>query len=139
MYCSDSSEAEDLFQEILLQLWKAWPTFQATSKVSTWIYLIGLNTAITKLRKNSRHPSFQAISLAQHAIGEVSSQRLDILFDQKLQAAFDELNKFDRALLMLYLDERSYKEKADIMGLSESNVGVKISRIKKILKEKTNR
>ena len=139
MYCSDSTDAEDLFQEILLQLWKAWPTFQAASKVSTWIYRIGLNTAITRLRKNSRRPALEALSLAQQAIGEIPSQRLDILFDQELQAAIDGLHKFDRALVMLYLEEKSYKEIAEIMGLSEGNVGVKINRIKKLLKEKINR
>jgi RNA polymerase sigma-70 factor, ECF subfamily len=139
MYCADSTDAEDLFQEILLQLWKSWPTFHATSKVSTWIYRIGLNTAITRLRKNSRRPDLQALSFAQDAIGEIPSQRLDILFDQELQAAINELDKFDRALVMLYLEEKSYKEIGEIMGLSESNVGVKINRIKKQLKEKINR
>jgi RNA polymerase sigma-70 factor (ECF subfamily) len=139
MYCSDSTDAEDLFQEILLQLWKSWPTFKATSKVSTWIYQVGLNTAITRLRKNSRRPLHLALLPAQDLIGEATTHRLDILFDQELQAAINGLDKLDKALVMLYLDEKSYKEIAEILGLSEVNVGVKINRIKRKLKEKINR
>ena len=139
MYCTDNTDSEDLFQEIILQLWKSWPGFNSTAKVSTWMYRIGLNTAITRLRKNKRRPSLQALSTGHDAIPEVSPQRLDILFDKELQAAIDKLDKLDRALVMLYLDEKSYREIAEIMGLSEGNVGVKISRIKAKLKEIINR
>ncbi|MDB5262834.1 MAG: polymerase sigma factor, sigma-70 family [Adhaeribacter sp.] len=139
MYCSDNTDAEDLFQEILLHLWKSWPTFNATAKVSTWIYQVSLNTAITRLRKNSRRPAHKVLSLAQDSIREVPTQRLDILFDKELQDAIDGLDKFDKALVILYLDEKSYKEIAEIMGLTEGNVGVKINRIKKKLKEKIKR
>jgi len=138
MYCSDSTDAEDLFQEILLQLWKAYPQFNKSSKVSTWMYRVGLNTAITRLRKNNRSPSFEELASVHQALPETGVQRLDILFDKDLQEAIDRLDKFDRALLMLYLDEKSYKEIAEIMGLSESNVGVKVNRIKKKLKEIMN-
>ncbi len=138
MYCSDNTDAEDLFQEILLQLWKAYPQFNRTSKVSTWMYRVGLNTAITRLRKNNRRPSFEELVPVHHTLPETGIQRLDILFDRDLQQAIDRLDKLDRALLMLYLDEKSYKEIAEIMGLSESNVGVKVNRIKKKLKEIMN-
>jgi RNA polymerase sigma-70 factor (ECF subfamily) len=139
IYCSENTDAEDLYQEILLHLWKAWPGFKATAKVSTWIYQVSLNTAITRLRKNSRRPAHQALSWAQEGIKEVATQRLDILFDQELQAAINGLDKFDKALVILYLEEKSYKEIAEITGLSEGNVGVKINRIKKQLKEKIKR
>lgn len=136
MYCSDNADAEDLFQEILLQLWKSWPNFNQNSKISTWMYQIGLNTAITRLRKNNRKPIHHYLSKADDAIPDAAPERLDILFDKELQEAIVELNKLDKALVMLYLDEKTYKEIAEIMGLSENNVGVKINRIKKKLKNK---
>lgn len=139
MYCDDNEDAEDLFQDILFQLWKSWPTFNSESKVSTWMYRIGLNTAITRLRKNKQKPRFQSLSLAQHSIPNDPSQRLDILFDEELQNAIASLNKMDKGIVMLYLDEKSYKEIAEIMGLTESNVGVKINRIKEKLRKTINR
>ncbi|QEC51727.1 RNA polymerase sigma-70 factor (ECF subfamily) [Anseongella ginsenosidimutans] len=139
MYCRDNTDSEDLFQEIILQLWKSWPGFNSTAKVSTWIYRIGLNTAITGLRKNNRRPPQQGLSAGHNAIPEASAQRLDILFDKELQAAIDQLDKLDKALVMLYLDEKTYREIAEIMGLSEGNVGVKMSRIKVKLKKILNR
>ncbi|TCK85575.1 RNA polymerase sigma factor [Albibacterium bauzanense] len=139
MYCDDNEDAEDLFQDILFQLWKSWPTFNSDSKVSTWMYRIGLNTAITRLRKNKQRPLFQSLTLAQHSIPNDSSQRLDILFDEELQNAIASLNKMDKGIVMLYLDEKSYKEIAEIMGLTESNVGVKINRIKEKLRKTINR
>ena len=135
MYGTNFTESEDLFQEILLQLWKSWPMFKAEAKVSTWVYRVSLNTAITRLRQNKNRPVLQTLTLAQESIKEVSTSRLDILFDKELQAAINQLNKFDKALLLLYLDEKNYREIGEIMGLSESNVGVKINRIKKKLKE----
>jgi RNA polymerase sigma-70 factor (ECF subfamily) len=139
LYCSENLDAEDLYQEILLQLWKSWPAYHGTAKVSTWMYQVGLNTAITWVRKNKRQPVYKAISLVPGSVKEMPTQRLDILFDQELQAALNGLDKIDKALIMLYLDEKSYKEIAEIMGLSENNVGVKINRIKKKLKEKIMR
>ena len=139
MYCSQNSDAEDLFQEILLQLWKAWPGFTASSKVSTWIYQISLNNAITRLRKQKRRPLHTVLSGVQEAVRETATQRLDILFDQELQLAIEGLDKLDKALVMLYLEEKRYKEIAEILGLSENNVGVKINRIKRKLKEKIQR
>lgn len=136
MYCSDNIEAEDLFQEILLQLWKSWPRFNQNSTVSTWIYKIGLNTAITRLRKKNMKPLHHGLTKAQNNIADASSERLDITFEKELQEAIVGLDKVDKALVMLYLDEKTYKEIAEIMGLSENNVGVKINRIKKKLKTK---
>lgn len=136
MYCSDNADVEDLFQEILLQLWKSWPRFNQNSTISTWMYQIGLNTAITRLRKNNRKPLHHGLTKAQNSIAETSSERLDIIFDKALQDAIVGLGKVDKALVMLYLDEKTYKEISEIMGLSENNVGVKINRIKKKLKTK---
>ena len=136
MYCTDNDDVNNLFQDMLLQLWQAWPTFKGTSKLTTWMYRICLNTAIARLRKSSRSPVLQALTLAQYGMPDAGPQRLDILFDNELQAAIDGLDRIDKALIMLYLDENSYKEIAEIMNLSESNVGVKINRIKIKLKER---
>lgn len=138
MYCSDNADVEDLFQEILLQLWKSWPRFNQGSTISTWMYQIGLNTAITRLRKNNRKPLYHGLQKVQNSIADTSSDRLDIIFDKELQDAIVGLGKVDKALIMLYLDEKTYKEISEIMGLSENNVGVKINRIKKKLKSKIN-
>jgi RNA polymerase sigma-70 factor (ECF subfamily) len=138
MYCTNNVDAEDLFQDILLQLWKAWPSFKGSSKVSTWMYKVSLNTSIIRLRKNSRSPKLQELSFVQHTIPEQESGRMDILFNKELQKAISNLNKLDKALVMLYLDEKTYKEISEIMGMSENNIGVKINRIKKKLKEKMN-
>lgn len=78
----------------------------------------------------------QALTLAQYGMPNDTPYRLDILFDNELQIAIDGLDRMDKALIMLYLDEKSYKEIAEIMGFTESNVGVKVNRIKTKLKER---
>lgn len=136
MYCQDNDDVNDLFQDMLLQLWQAWPSFKGASKLTTWMYRICLNTAIARLRKSSRSPVLQALTLTHYAMPDAGPQRLDILFDTELQAAIDGLDRIDKALIMLYLDEKSYKEIAEIMEMSETNVGVKLNRIKTKLKER---
>lgn len=133
MYCQDQQDAKDLFQEIVLQLWKSYPKFNGRAKVSTWMYRIGLNIAITSLRRNKR-TSTQPLSIAHENYADSTSQRIDVSYQQELKVAIDTLNRFDKALLMLYLDEHSYKEMAEIMEISEANIAVKINRIKNKLK-----
>ncbi len=136
MYCSDNSDAEDLYQDILLALWKAWPKFRRDAKISTWMYRVGLNQAISRLRNSKRNVPRESLNFVHDTIPANEQNRLDIQFDKELQTAIAALGRFDRALLMLYLDEKTYREIAEILGVSESNVGVKINRIKKQLKEK---
>src|SRR6188768_4445322 len=124
MYCDDRQDSEDLFQEIVLQLWKSYSGFKGESKVSTWMYRVALNTAITRLRKAKRRPDNQRLGMDNFNIAEVANNRLDIQFSAELQHAINMLNRFDRALMMLYLDEKSYTEIGEIMGISESHVGV---------------
>ena len=99
------------------------------------MYRISINTAITSLRKNSRKPVTQALSAEHENINEITEQRIDVEYARELQLAINILSKIDKALVMLYLEEKSYKEIAEILGISESNVGVKINRIKKKLQE----
>lgn len=134
MYCTEQADVEDLFQEIVLQLWKAWPGFNQQSKVSTWLYRISLNTAITRLRRSRARPVFRPLGFDQDSYAE-PPPRMDMQYAPELQQAISMLNKFDKSLLLLYLDDKPYNEIAEILGLSVSNVGVKINRIKKKLKE----
>jgi len=138
MYCADKDDREDLFQEIVLQLWRSYPSFKGEAKVSTWMYRIGLNTAITSLRRSSRKPLTQPLSVDHQNLKDPAAHRIDMEYGTELQTAINLLNKFDKALVMLYLDEKSYKEIAEIMAITESNVGVKINRIKKKLQEIIN-
>jgi RNA polymerase sigma-70 factor (ECF subfamily) len=138
MYCTEQADAEDLFQEIILQLWRSWPGFNWQSKVSTWIYRISLNTAITRFRRSRTRPILRPLNFDHDNYAESPPQRMDLQYAPELQGAINSLNKFDRSLLLLYLDDKPYSEIAEILGLSVSNVGVKINRIKKKLKEILN-
>ncbi|RDV16366.1 RNA polymerase sigma factor [Pontibacter diazotrophicus] len=138
MYGSSRDDSEDLFQEIVFQLWRSFPGFRQDAKVTTWMYRLALNTAITSLRKNGQKQQWQPLSTGHGNIPEPETERLDVVYDQELQTAVNVLNKLDKALVMLYLDEKSYREMAEIMELSEANIGVKINRIKKKLKQILN-
>ena len=131
MYRDGPQDQEDLFQEIALQLWKAFPKFRAESKVSTWMYRIALNTAIATFRKNT-------ISLSQNDVlpdhMPVSNIQETSENEEKLFEAIRRLNQAERALIALFLEDYSYKEIAHLAGITENNVGVKISRIKEKLK-----
>lgn len=135
MYCTERADGEDLFQEIVLQLWRAWPGFNRQSRVSTWLYRISLNTAITGFRRSRTRPVFSPLGIGNDNYAEPPPQRMDLQYAPELQQAISRLNKFDKSLLLLYLEDKSYSEIAEILGLSVSNVGVKINRIKKKLKE----
>jgi len=137
MYCNHH-DSEDLFQEIVLQLWKSYPTFNHESRITTWMYRVALNTAISSLRKGKRTLGNQQLSSLHDNLQENKDIRIDIQYDHALQQAILALNRFDKALVLLYLDENSYLEMSEIMGISESNIGVKINRIKKKLKQILN-
>lgn len=137
MYASDTAPLNDLYQETLLNLWRAYPSFRGDSQLATWIYRISLNTCISFLRK-SKHQA-EAITLPVNLEvfdddddGDKSS-RLRELY-QLIQA----LNPLERALILLWLEERSYDEIAQIIGISKNNVGVRLSRIKDKLKKMSN-
>ena len=102
------------------------------------MYRVALNTAISSLRKVKRTPENQPLSSAHHNLPDNKDIRVDIQYDHALQKAILALNKFDKALVLLYLDENSYLEMSEIMGISETNIGAKINRIKKKLKQILN-
>ena len=129
IYAVDSEDRKDLFQEIVYQLWRSWGSFRQESQVNTWIYRVALNTAITSLRRGKREPAHAELNeQLQTTSGLDSTDRVEQL--QQLYSAIRGLGKVDRAVVMLYLEELTYKEIAEILGLSEDNVGVKLNRIK---------
>ena len=136
-YCSNQDKRKDLQQEILLQLWSSFSKFDGRVKLSTWIYRIALNTAISFYRNDSKHSNKQGpindavISIPSFEIEETErDENISLLF-----RFIECLNEMDKALILLYLDNNKQKEIADILGISETNVATKISRIKKRLKE----
>ena len=134
-YCSNQENRKDLQQEILLQLWSSFSKFDGRVKISTWIYRIALNTAISFYRKDSKH-SKKSDSLDESIIS-ISNLEIETEKDENISMLFhfiEQLNELDKALILLYLDDNKYNEIADILGISETNVATKVSRIKKRLK-----
>ena len=125
---ANADDYQDLFQEILMQLWRAFDSFRQQSKFSTWMYRVALNTAISAIRKNNKQVN--NVSLI-HASGIEWEQNKDLDAELKiLHGAISQLGKIDKAVILLYLEERHYDEIAEILGISKSNVGVRINRAK---------
>ncbi len=135
MYCDNSDDREDLFQDILVQLWTAFPKFKGDSKASTWMYRVALNTAISRFRKESKKILKQKIETIQVNIQEDKTQEEKEGKKQIVHHAISKLDKSEKAIIILYMDDYPYEEIAEIIGISSSNVGVKINRIKKKLKQ----
>lgn len=136
IYAFTKDDQEDLFQEIALQVWKSIPNFREACAVTTWLYRISLNTAIKWIKKEQKHSAQQEDLIQENsvlAIHQSTDPRLAWLYEQ-----IAELETIDRSLTLLLLDGLSYKEMANIVGISENYVGVKINRIKKYLAEKSN-
>ncbi len=130
IYEDSNADREDLFQEITIQLWRSFPTFQEKSSFSTWLYRVALNTAITQLRKKSRRLQSTSISNREFQIPDSSAEESNEEDLKLLRWAIQQLKPIDRAIIFLYLEEKSYQEIAEIIGITTKNVGVKIVRIK---------
>ncbi|HTF27814.1 MAG TPA: sigma-70 family RNA polymerase sigma factor [Flavitalea sp.] len=130
LYCRDREVRQDLFQEVVLQLWKSFPGFRNESSGSTWIYRVALNTAISNFRKEQKKPGKKPISRIEFEIPDMSDP--DDRKENKniLHMAIEKLSDIEKAIIMLYLDEKTYDEISEIAGISVSNVGVRINRIK---------
>lgn len=136
-YCPNIEDRKDLEQEIILQLWRSLDQFDGRVKLTTWIYKIALNIAITHYRKDSKRKSS---SLAiNEEIFSLSQTDYDTTIDENIAILYkviEELSKVDKAIILLYLENHKHREIAEILGISESNVATKIGRIKKSLKKK---
>lgn len=138
-YTLTSEECQDLAQEILLQAWRSLPKFEGRASAATWFYRVALHTAMNwhrkdKSRRSKQQPLLEVQALApEGANGAVQVQQRETV--ERLYGAIHQLPKTDAALVLLYLDELSYREMAEVLGISESNVGVKLNRAKKTLGE----
>lgn len=133
LYARRQDERDDLFQEIVIQLWKAWPSFEGRSQFSTWLYRIALNTAISGLRKRKAEVVYMDHFEIPDAVDHSDQHREEQL--KSLYEAIRELPEIDRALVMLYLEDRSYDEMEDILGISQGTLRVKMNRAKEKLKK----
>ncbi|MFC3562761.1 RNA polymerase sigma factor [Pedobacter jamesrossensis] len=132
MYMNDAEEQRDLFQEIVMQLWKAYPSFKGNSKFSTWMYRVSLNTALIYFKKDSRKvdktPLDENIDIIDINESESKEEKLAYLYK-----AVHELNTVERALIFLFLENQSHREIAENLGISEVNARVKLNRTKEKL------
>ena len=133
LYSQTEEDRKDLFQDIVLHLWRAYPSFQAKSKVSTWMYRIALNTAISRLRKQKYNRTMAELDEAIHQIPAPAPESDDEW--QILYWAIEQLSPIEKAIVVLYLEDHSYQEMGDIMGISPSNIGFKLSKIKEKLRK----
>ena len=132
-YAFEHADREDLFQEIVIQVWHSVNSFRGESSVPTWLYRVALNTAVAWTRKEGRHQRgkqpFEAVEgLLTTSSSDGVNPRVEWLYQQIAQ-----LRDVDRSVALLLLDGFSYREIAAIVGLTESNVGVKINRTKAVL------
>jgi RNA polymerase sigma factor (sigma-70 family) len=132
LYRDGKEDQEDLFQEIVYQLWKSYPGFKGTAKISSWIYRIALNTAIVVYRKPRVAVDFYQELPEQHLPSHESTTSEN---EERLFLALRKLSDSEKAVISLYLEDFSYQEIAAITGISEGNVGVRLNRIKNKLKE----
>jgi RNA polymerase sigma-70 factor (ECF subfamily) len=136
-YSSRLADRHDLEQEITLQLWKAYPRYSPDRPFSTWMYRIALNVAISFLRRHTR-PGRQTISLEENEIEIADENAQPPETDDRiplLQKVIASLPALERALLLLYLDEHSYREIAAILGITETNVATKLNRLKQRVRQ----
>lgn len=147
-YAYDPEDRADLAQEIAMQGWRAYPCFDPQRKFSTWLYRIALNVAISHVRRTVRHrkhatvvddgDSVPGINATEAQPPELAVDGLDFETEQRiriLQRFIRQLEPLDRALLLLYMEENSYREIAEILGITETNVATKLSRLKQRVRD----
>lgn len=136
-YCYNENDREDLIQEILIQVWRSLKNYNKELKLSTWLYRISLNVAISFLRKNK-----SKLSVVDIDSSEIIDNSDNKIIDENVLLLYkfiNELNDIDKAIMLLYLEDQPHIEISEILGISKTNVGTKISRIKEKLKIKFNR
>jgi RNA polymerase sigma factor (sigma-70 family) len=134
IYCDLEEDRRDLFQEILVQLWKSYPSFRSESKFTTWMYRVALNTAITSFKKDKRQPdksgiSYENLQLAEEMYDTRTEEQIRIL-----NRAVSQLTGIEKSIILLFLEDKKYEEIAEITGITQNYVRVKMNRIKKKLK-----
>jgi len=138
IYTNNQDAHNDLFQEITIQLWKAYPKFRGDAKFSTWMYRVALNTAITLYRKSKRAIKTQDFDSVLY---KIQSNEYDDTEEQRLRFLYKvihELSDIEKALVFLYLENKNYKEISETMGITEVNARVKMNRVKNKMKKLIN-
>ena len=131
-----ASEYDDVFQDIMYQLWKSYPQFKRESKFSTWMYRVALNTAIAHVRRSVRAPRDAELTesiVESTRATDTSPQGEEI---ERLYRAIETLSDIDKAIVLLHLDDHSYEEIASVTGLTRTNVSVRLVRIRRALSER---
>lgn len=136
-YTNLKQDREDLIAEIILQMWKSYNSFRKDSKVSIWVYRVALNTSMNYKRKQKTNPLASLLNetgdkdiFSWLIIEQEDSSEIDLLY-----RSIDDLNTIDKAIILLYLDKNSHEEISEITGISKTNVGTRIGRIKDKLKK----
>ena len=134
IYCDLEEDRRDLFQEIIVQLWKSYSSFRNESKFSTWMYRVALNTAITSFKKDKRQPdktgiSFETLQVAEEIYDNQTEEQIRLLHH-----AVSRLTGIEKSIILLFLEDKKYEEIAEITGITQNYVRVKMNRIKKKLK-----
>ncbi len=140
-YTLSSEECQDLAQEILLQAWRSLSTFEGESKPATWFYRVALHTAMNwqrndKHRRSRQQPFLEVQALSPESNSAEQAQHRETL--ERLYEAIHQLSKTDAALILLYLDDLSYREMSVVLGISENHVGVKLNRARQALRASMN-
>jgi len=134
IYFRNEADRRDNFQEVVLQLWKSFPRLKNKNIIGSWIYRIAINTSITKIKKERNIVLIESIPDLR-----TDSSPLEMIMEneavKELMTAIHHLNAIDKAIMLLYLEEKSYAEIAEVIGITVSNVGVRISRAKERLKQ----
>ncbi len=134
LYTNSLEDEQDLFQEIVLQLWRSYDTFKGQSKISTWMYRVALNTAITLFRKKTRSPQTdELMDYHHHGVLEDDDEKQQQI--TLLYKVVKMLPHVERAIVMMYLDDLPYRDIAENLGITEVNARVKMNRLKKTLKQ----
>lgn len=135
IYCDTQDDRSDLFQDIVVQLWKAYPKFRGEAKLSTWMYRVALNTAITSFKKNKRRPDkndfpYNNLQLEDENYDSKTEENLKLM-----HKAIQQLTGVEKSIVLLFLENKKYEEIAEITGITQNYVRVKMNRIKKKLKK----
>ena len=132
---AEKDDIEDYYQEVLIQIWRSLPKFRGESKVTTWIYRISLNTCISHVRKNTKG-NINKVPLIDVNLWENDIEKKQQV--DEMYSLINKLNKLEKAVILLWLEDRNYEEIASVVGITKANVAVKINRIKEKLRKLSN-
>ena len=135
MFSKNSEEIDDLYQEVLINLWQGWEKFRGESKLSTWIYRVSLNTCLQIDRRKRRRPASVPLSVDMNLFEDTDE---DTRQNAQLYRRINRLRRFERAKIQLWLEGMSYEEIGEIVGITVANVSVRLVRIREQLKKMSN-